>query len=218
PALQPGPSARRSARTVESGANRRWPGPMPASRGTGLRCAQAPYRESARTAARRGIRSALECAGSCGRLQGVGKFDEVQVRIAQVDRADRAGGTGPPDRALDNGHALLCAVLDDLFQWGGDDEAEIRRTWLRAFGLRLELAPGRVQIDFLATEGQRLTPFAERHRLHAQHAAVEVRRDIDVGDGQDQVIEVADLHGFSPVVVRRVENDRRSFPPCKWWM
>ena len=59
--------------------------------------------------------------------------------------------------------------------------------------MRLEFGAGAVQIDLLIAEMERDSPFAERLQAHAE-AFVERDRRVDVGDGQDEVVEGGDAH------------------------
>jgi hypothetical protein len=51
-----------------------------------------------------------------------------------------------------------------------------------------------VQIELVGAEPQRAPAVPEGDRLHAEHAHVEVDGLVDVGDGQDQVVDAIDHH------------------------
>ena len=58
--------------------------------------------------------------------------------------------------------------------------------------VRGDVLPGLVQVDFAGAELQGAAPGAERDRAHAQDPLVEVSALVQVGDGQDQVVEAGD--------------------------
>ncbi|MHC2299454.1 hypothetical protein ACVJBD_003660 [Rhizobium mongolense] len=49
-----------------------------------------------------------------------------------------------------------------------------------------------MKVDLLIAEFQRLAAFCECFHGHAEGSAVKLARRLDIGDGQDKVIEVAD--------------------------
>src|ERR1700677_3409954 len=57
--------------------------------------------------------------------------------------------------------------------------------------LRLELLTCLVEIDLLLPKSQRLS-LPERHHLHAECGGIEGYRCVDVGYGEDEVIQVVD--------------------------
>jgi hypothetical protein len=59
--------------------------------------------------------------------------------------------------------------------------------------MRLQRRAGRMQVDLLLAELQRGTTGAEAHDLHAEHALVEVTAAVDVGDGEDQVVQAFEM-------------------------
>ena len=89
-----------------------------------------------------------------------------------------------------------CAASSSITRSSGS--AAIRhRSALPGVGtarLRLELVTGPVQIDLAVAEGKGGASRAERHRLHAQDAGVELHGGVDVGDGQHQMVKAIDVH------------------------
>jgi hypothetical protein len=57
-----------------------------------------------------------------------------------------------------------------------------------------EFAAGKMQVDLLAAERDRLAPVAERNRCHPQNALVKGACLLDAGYGQYKVIDGVDVH------------------------
>src|SRR5688500_1591836 len=129
-----------------------------------------------------------------------GDFHQVQVRIANVDRADRPLRAGLADRAFDDPDPCLVEALDDLLQGHAGDEAQVQRAWHGDVGARGELLPPLVQVDLLAAELERealLGRGLEAHQVHAEHHAVEADAGVLVAGGEDDVVDALDHVFFS---------------------
>ncbi|KAG0751414.1 hypothetical protein G6F24_014347 [Rhizopus arrhizus] len=72
------------------------------------------------------------------------------------------------------------------------DQAQIGTARRGLRGVRLQRCTGRVQVDLLLAELQRSAAGAETHDLHAKHALIEVTAALDVGNGEDQMVEAVD--------------------------
>jgi hypothetical protein len=72
--------------------------------------------------------------------------------------------------------------------------------WVKVYGLvfALGIATGLVQVELVAAEPQGAAAGPEGDRLHAEHADVEVHGLVEVGHGQDQVIDAVDPHRCTP--------------------
>src|SRR5581483_6518376 len=100
----------------------------------------------------------VQIVGSASALIGIiGDFDEVAVRVSEVDGEDRTGGAGAGDRAFQDRHAAALEMRDDLRHRGAGDEAQIARSRGRPQRLRLEFPADLMKIDFLVAERQRLS-------------------------------------------------------------
>ena len=76
----------------------------------------------------------------------------------------------------------------------GGGEAQIGGTGRRIGGFRLEFVTDLMQIDLLITEAQRPPPTAKGDGLHPQHALVKSTGSLNIGDGQDKVVEAVNMH------------------------
>ncbi len=137
-------------------------------------------------------------------FSGHGDLDQVPVRIAQVDRQDRPGGAAAGHWALFDRDAAGGQMGDPAPQRRIGQEAEVGGTGYGAPGHRGEGRGGGVQVDLLGAEGQGVArrPAGRREgdRGHAQGACVEGHAGVDVGDGQDQMVEPGEAwggHGLS---------------------
>jgi hypothetical protein len=83
---------------------------------------------------------------------------------------------------------------DHPFQRVGGDQAQVGTAGRGTAGLGLEFVTGPVQVDLAVAEGKGGASRAERDRLHAEHAGVEVHGGVDIGDGQHQMVEAIDAH------------------------
>src|SRR4029453_18452676 len=113
-------------------------------------------------------------------------------KATTVDRGDRAGRPGPGHRSLFNRHLAGLQVRHHLIKRGGGDQAHIGRSWGGSAGLGFQFATRLVQVKLVAAEPQGAAAGAEADRLHAQHADIEVDGLVDVGDGEDQVVDPVD--------------------------
>lgn len=121
-----------------------------------------------------------------------GDFDEIEVRVADVDGADPLRGAGACHGALHDGPVGLRQPFDHRVERDRGDEAQIQRARHRQVRLGLELLPAHVQIDLLVAEAKGDAPLAEAFELHAQHARVEIDGGVGLRGGQHQVVEVVD--------------------------
>ncbi len=121
-------------------------------------------------------------------------LDEVVVRVSEVDGSDRADGASACNWTLQDGHATLTKVVDDLDERRGCNQADVCRTWSRRVSLGLELLAPLVEVDLLLREAQGLPPSSEREDLHAQYLLVEAAGRFNVGDCQDNVVKAEDVH------------------------
>ncbi len=135
-------------------------------------------------------------------------LDEVLVGIADVDRLDRADGAGARPRPGDDRHPAALQMGDEFGQRHLGDEAQIAGARGRLVGDQPRDVVSRVQVDLLLAETQRRPPFAEMHDLHAEHPRVEGAGSLDVGDGQDEVIETRDVHCRPRFALSLVEQMR----------
>src|SRR4051794_28796091 len=87
-------------------------------------------------------------------------LDQILVRVADVDTADRSEGPGAVDRALLDRDALGREALDHRLQRVVGDEAQVGAPRGRVEGLGLELLPGLMKVDLVAAEGERPAPTA----------------------------------------------------------
>ena len=56
-----------------------------------------------------------------------------------------------------------------------------------------------MQVDLLWTEAERLASRAEGDARHAEHSRIERNRRVDIGDCQNEMVEVIDRnHGYVP--------------------
>src|SRR4051794_4696591 len=90
-----------------------------------------------------------------GALLVVRDLDQVLVRVANVDRLDRADGAGAWSRPGDDRHVALLQMRDDLGEGRRGDEAQIGGAGRGSIGDQAGDVVGRVQIDLLLAEAQR---------------------------------------------------------------
>lgn len=77
-----------------------------------------------------------------------------------------------------------------------------------------------VQIDLAVAEGKGRASRTERHRLHVQHAGVELHGRIKVGNDRDQMVEAIDAHGAHraiPISWRTLFSARASTKNEDWY-
>ena len=75
---------------------------------------------------------------------------------------------------------------------GRGDQAQVGAAGRGPGGVRGGLLPGLVQVDLAGAELQGAAPGAEGDRAHAQDPLVEAGGLVQVGDGQDQVVQAGD--------------------------
>ena len=97
-------------------------------------------------------------------------------------------------RAVLDRHVLGIEMGEDFPGRGRGDQAQVRAAPRGPGGVRGDLLPGLVQVDLAGAEFQGAAPGAEGDRAHAQHPLVEASRLVEVGDGQDQVVQAGDGH------------------------
>src|SRR5438093_7708388 len=146
-------------------------------------------------------------ANSCGRETSAGapmqesrrggtlELDEIEVRIAYVDRADRAGSSGLHHRALHYLDSRACQFRDHLFEGHASDEAQVQAAGHRHVRPGIELPAPFVQVDLLAAELERealLGRRAEFFEPHAQDPGIEADAGVPVAGGEDDVIDAVD--------------------------
>src|SRR5438105_12736177 len=135
-------------------------------------------------------------AGGMPAFQSViGDFDEVVVRMEDVDELDRSERAGARAGTGDDRHAAMPEMRNDLGERRLGDKAEIARARGRPIRDEAGDVIGRVQIDLLLAEAQRRAALAEGDDLHTENSRVELTGACDIGDGQNEVIETRDLHG-----------------------
>ena len=81
---------------------------------------------------------------------------------------------------------------EDLSGRSRSDQAQVRAAPRGPGGVRGDFLPGPVQVDLADAEVQGAAPGAEGDRAHAQDPLVEVSALVQVGDGQDQVVQAGD--------------------------
>ena len=122
-------------------------------------------------------------------LQLIRNFNQVAVRIADVERDDGAGCAGAADRAFQYCDIAGSKMCGDCIQRHRRKEAKVGRTRRGAFGLGLKFAAVLMQVDFLRTEGECLSAFAKGDRAHAQHALIKIGSGVYIFDRQYQMVE-----------------------------
>ena len=110
------------------------------------------------------------------------------VGVAHVDGAHLSHRAAALHRTLFDANLLLGQVADDLFQRRGGDEADIAGAAGGVRGLGRKLVPALVQFDHLLAKRQRLAPALD-DQLQAQDLGVKVHGDVNIGNGQNQVVE-----------------------------
>jgi hypothetical protein len=93
-------------------------------------------------------------------------------------------------------HAQFRQIADDFFHRRERDEADVRRAGCRAACLWLEFVSSLVEIDFLVAEFESCAAL-EGDDVHAEDFAVEVGCGVDVGDGQDDVVQLFQGEGHA---------------------
>src|SRR3989442_4530497 len=144
-------------------------------------------------------------ASSCGRETSAGApmqesrrggdrdLDEIEVRIAYVDRADRAGSSGLHHRALHYLDSRACQFRDHLFEGHASDEAQVQAAGHRHVRPGIELPAPFVQVDLLAAELEReALRRAEFLQPHAEDLGIEADAGVLVAGGEDDVIDAVD--------------------------
>jgi 8-oxo-dGTP pyrophosphatase MutT (NUDIX family) len=123
-----------------------------------------------------------------------GDLDEVAVRITEVDRGDRASRPSPGNWSFLDPHVAGAQVGHHPVKWGRGDQADIDRSWSGSAGLGLQLVTRLVQVELVGAEAEGAAVGAEGDRLHAEHADIEVDGLVDVGNGEDQMVNAVDDH------------------------
>src|SRR5579872_5083305 len=125
-------------------------------------------------------------------LQPIGDFDQIPVRVADIDRDQRARRALALDRPDFDRDAAATEMLDHLRHRSFGDETEVAGAGRRLLGLGLELMAGAVKVDLLVAEAQRLAPLAERLDRQAEHGRIEGASALDIGDCQNEMVEALD--------------------------
>lgn len=99
------------------------------------------------------------------------------------------------DRSFNYLDSLLPDMRHGLLQIAGRDQTDVGRARERVLRFRLEFPTRLVQIDFLIAEFEGDSPSAELFPLHPQYRAIKRSSGIDVGDRENDVIDMRDLHG-----------------------
>jgi hypothetical protein len=135
-------------------------------------------------------------------LKVVADFNQVEVRIAQVNGTNCTHGAGAHHRPLLNLTVSCIQVGNHILKRDFGDEAQISGPRSRVRGLGIDLSSCLVEIDFLLSKSERLS-IAERDHFHPQGRGVESNGRVDVGYGENQVIEMVDNESHIRLLNRR---------------
>ena len=127
-----------------------------------------------------------------GRASGprrLGDLDEVFVRIANVDRADREPRPGALARAGLDGDARFLQPGDHLVERPVGQEAQVERARRRQARLEPGIEARRVNVELVVAEAQRDPPLPVLFFLHAEHARIEVEAFLEVAGREDDVVD-----------------------------
>ena len=121
-----------------------------------------------------------------------GEFDQVSVGVTNIDRDQGthcAGSLNGPQFGRDSEKSQVGKERVDREI---DEEAEIGRTGSRVSGVRIDLLPQRMEIDFLASEGESPPSVPKCDRDHSQNTSVKRKGPLDIPYSQDEVVEPED--------------------------
>lgn len=90
----------------------------------------------------------------------------------------------------------FCQIADHFFHRREGDEAEVCGAGRGTGCLGLELVSALVEIDFLVAEFEGGAA-VEGDDVHAEDFGVEVGGGVDVGDGQDEVVQLLEGEGHA---------------------
>ena len=124
----------------------------------------------------------------------VGNFDQIAVRVAQIDGLDRSGGAIAGDGTFDDLRSVARKMLHPVCQRGGAEKTQVRAACRRPVCVGLKGVGRRVQIDLVKTKLQRCAGGSvgrcEGDRLHPENGRVKRATRADVRNGQDKVIQM----------------------------
>lgn len=124
-------------------------------------------------------------------LEIVRDLDEVVVGVADVDGAEFADRPGAFDGAFLDVDSQCREVFDHFFERVEGDEAEVGGAGCGMGRFRVEFVAALMEVDLLVAELERLAAF-EDDPIHAEDFGVEVDGCVEVGHGEDDVVDLFD--------------------------
>src|SRR6516162_8199505 len=125
-------------------------------------------------------------------------LDQVQIRVANIDRLYRADRTSTWPRSRHDGNPARLEMRGYFGERHRSNETQVARTRSRLVGDQARDIAGRMQVDLLLAKAQRGAAFAKAHDLHSEHLRVKFAGAVDIRDGQNQMIEPFDVHYDGP--------------------
>jgi hypothetical protein len=125
-------------------------------------------------------------------LEVIGYFDKVVVGVADVDGAEFAAGSDALDGAFFDVNAQGSEVFDYLFERVEGDEAEVGGAGCRVGGFGIEFVAALMEVDLLIAELERFAA-VEFDYIHAEDFGVEVDGCVEVGHGENYVVDLFDV-------------------------
>src|SRR5438105_11069286 len=148
------------------------------------------------------------------RTRGNRDLDEIEVRVAYVDRSDRAGSSRLHHRTLHYFDSCACQFPDHLLEGCGSDEAQVQAAGHRHVRLGIELPAPFVQVDLLVAELEReaLPGWRpESLKSHAEDLGIEADAGVLVAGGEDDVVDVVDHFPTTGSAAHFLSNFLRAF-------
>src|SRR6266480_2224977 len=155
------------------------------------------------------------------RTRGNRDLDEIEVRVAYVDRSDRAGSPRLHHRTLHYFDSRARQFPDHFLEGRRSDEAQVQAAGHRHVRLGIELPAPFVQVDLLVAELEREALPGRRPEFlqsHAEDLGIEADAGVLVAGGEDDVVDVVDhfpTTGSAPLISSRISCARsRRLPAC----
>jgi hypothetical protein len=122
-------------------------------------------------------------------LEIIGDFDQVAVGIAKINGPEVAHSSVTLDRTGFDVNSQLSDVADDFVERSGGDEAEIGGAGCGVGGVWPDLVAALVELDGLRAKGEGLAA-VQGYGVHAQDFGVEVDSGVNIGYGENEVVEL----------------------------
>src|SRR3954447_7246645 len=131
--------------------------------------------------------------GAQSRRTRLGQFEQIAIRVAQIERADRSLSAGALDGPELNRNAGRVELGSDVIEPPLDKEAEVGASRRRSVGVRRDLGARQMQVELLSPEPKRDATVAEHLAVHAE-PLIEPHGCLQIAGCEHQVVQGFDTH------------------------